>query len=241
MSSKGRAGSKPKKFENYPTPAWCVDRFMERNVFLNPGLRQGTTSGEKYQVLEPAVGDGAIVTAIRRVRSDILFSGQDIRLTPFMREEGHRRPMLKQPIERGLIQAPGVQFDAAITNPPFSLAERLLIELSNARVPEVALLLRLNFLGTVDRQKLFLDLGYPNVYILPDRPSFFSKGAKKGKQDSAEYAWFHWTGGELRSSTGLWSWRGCGRYFEVLETTPLSVRRPSAGRAGEATEPGGLA
>ena len=66
MSATGRSSVR-KDYDNYPTPAWCVRRLLER-VDL-PG---GTW-------LEPAAGDGAIVRAVRAARHDVDWIAVEIR------------------------------------------------------------------------------------------------------------------------------------------------------------------
>ena len=99
------------------------------------------------------------------------------------------------------------RFDVVITNPPFSDAEAFLrrsLELAD----HVVLLLRLNFLASAKRAELMRERA-PDVYVLPNRPSFDGKGT-----DSIEYAWFHWPARRRRS----------GR-IQVLPCTPASERR----------------
>lgn len=96
-----------------------------------------------------------------------------------------------------------------VTNPPFSLAEEF-IRHSRELYPqaELVFLLRLNFAGSVGRLPLWRDLGTPDVYVLPNRPSFTG-----GKTDSCEYAWFRWPSEARELGT-----------FLVLNETPRSER-----------------
>jgi hypothetical protein len=71
----------------------------------------------------------------------------------------------------------------------------------------VIMLLRLNFLASEERSE-FMQRTRPDVYVLPNRPSF----VLAGKTDSIEYAWFHWH----KNSTGI---------VRVLPTTPIEERR----------------
>jgi hypothetical protein len=79
-------------------------------------------------------------------------------------------------------------FSAVVTKPPYSLAEDLLrraLEISD----HVVLLLRLNFLAS-DKRAALMRANTPDVYVLPNRPSFNGHGT-----DSIDYAWFHWRAG----------------------------------------------
>ncbi len=102
----------------------------------------------------------------------------------------------------------GRRFDVALGNPPFTLDEEF-VEESMKLADTVVMLLRLNFIGSSGRCA-FMQKHPPDVYVLPDRPSFDGRGT-----DSIEYAWFVWQSG-ARS-------RDAGR-VTVLNTTPVAVR-----------------
>lgn len=76
----------------------------------------------------------------------------------------------------------------------------------------MAILLRLNFLGTEGRSA-FMREHAPDVYVLPNRPSFTGT-----KTDSIEYVWFVWPGARRRRSGKM----------QVLDVTAASVRLPPA-------------
>ena len=77
---------------------------------------------------------------------------------------------------------------AVVTNPPYSLAEKF-IRHARKLCPhaDLVFLLRLAFLASAKRLPLWQDVGIPDVYVLPNRPSFTGGGT-----DSADYAWFVW-------------------------------------------------
>jgi hypothetical protein len=124
------------------------------------------------------------------------------------------------------------RFDIAITNPPYLLA-REFAEACMEVADHVLLLLRLNFLGGAERNG-WLRESRPDVYVLPQRPSFANKcrakpsackslmmpheltctcGAKASPQtDSVEYAWFHWH-------------EDSDARYEVLPLTPIEERK----------------
>jgi len=87
-------------------------------------------------------------------------------------------------------------YDLIITNPPFSLAMEFIEKSFQWRKSDksiVAMLLRLNFLGSKKRAS-WLRQHTPSVYVSPKRPSFaLNKDGKRGT-DSIEYAWFVWDG-----------------------------------------------
>lgn len=74
-----------------------------------------------------------------------------------------------------------------ITNPPFSLAHEF-CQHALAYAEEVALLLRLNFLGSQKRRDWWRANEPTALFILSKRPDFTGGGG-----DSCEYAWFVWS------------------------------------------------
>lgn len=112
-----------------------------------------------------------------------------------------------------LTVAPALQtlprWNVAITNPPYSLA----LEFVQAMLPladHVVVLTRLNFLaGGVRREFFAKDM--PDVYVLPNRPSF----TEDGRTDATEYAWLVWTP-ERGRTTGK---------IEVLAETSIEERK----------------
>lgn len=106
---------------------------------------------------------------------------------------------------------PGATYDVIITNPPFSLAMEFILRSLATYSRFVVMLLRLNYLGSAKRHS-FLRQCAPDIYVLPDRPSF--KGT--GETDSIEYAWFVWDKTNLERSSGS---------YELLNLTPKDERK----------------
>jgi hypothetical protein len=163
MSSTNR-GTERRTDDAYLTPQWCVRRLLE---VWQP--RAGV-------LMEPAVGTGAIVAAVGESFGPWL--AYDI------------RPEVVS-IPRDFLEmtstSPGVT--AVITNPPYCLAEEF-VRHSRKVCPcaDLVFLLRIAFLASAGRLPLWRDLGTPDLYVLPNRPSFTGNGT-----DSADYAWFRWT------------------------------------------------
>ncbi len=198
MSATGR-GAKRIANDCYPTPAWCVHRLLE------------ATSLPGGHWLEPAAGEGAIIRAVNEHRRDVVWSAIDIRETA-----GALNPLGVVPLVGDFLKMPsnGAQlYDVAISNPPYSDAFEF-IETSLRMARHVLMLLRLNFLAS-ERRAAAMRSWKPDVYVLPNRPSFVPSGGKKGATDSTEYAWFHFKHNEL-IRTG---------YLSVLATTPKEIRR----------------
>lgn len=182
MSATGR-GKKRRDHDAYYTPNWCVDRLME-----DPDLPFDLSG----LWLEPCAGGGDIAKAIktRGIWDPILISG-DIRgecsaqlkrcsddvYTGDFRSFDYSALLEKHNRDR---------FDVLITNPPFSLAEDFM-----AKGMKIAhytcLFLRINFLASKSRCS-FLRMFPPDVFVLPNRPSFTGNN----RTDATEYAWFIW-------------------------------------------------
>jgi hypothetical protein len=179
------AGHSPRGGEgvdNFPTPAWCVHRLLEA----------WTPRTDRPDILEPAAGDGAIVRAAwtldrRWARLDIRDCGQaGQEVADFLTWE--------PPLPLGDI------IGTVWTNPPFALAEQF-IRRSAALFPDADLcfLVRLGFLASEGRAALWRELGAPDMYVLPNRPSFNADG----KTDSSDYAWIVLPGDDCRDVGAL--------------------------------------
>lgn len=234
MSANGR-GRERIPFDYYPTPPWCVHRLLDR-VAGDLGL---TSRPANYHpddpplwVLEPNVGDGAIVRAVDSWLADylgprsvhpVIWTGVELRrgaLDPRTQLWHHAEGVdfrTWEPPEEWRSKAangrPRKPFDLAIGNPPFSQAEgviRRCIELAEVTV----MLLRVGFLGSADRIDFWRGPGeLPGLFVIPDRPSFDGQGT-----DSSTYAWFVWSHEWDRVGAGL------GGRVEVLDATPAAVR-----------------
>lgn len=188
----------------YPTPAWCVRRLLE--AVKLPG-------GHWF---DPGIGDGAIVKAVNDVRQDVEWFGMDIRpeVEPLIITTGAH--FMCEDFLELIFDRDAPKFDVVLTNPPYSLAQAF-IEKSLQVANVVAMLLRLNYLAGGKRVD-FMRAMPPDVYVLPNRPSFTGQGT-----DATEYAWFVW-----RPIAG----RSCGN-LRVLPATPKSERCSSGEPDGE--------
>jgi hypothetical protein len=145
---------------------------------------------------------------VDQTRSDVEWTAMDLReecrqaLEPVASELHCPIDFVEEPPDPG--------FDVVICNPPFSLA-REFVETSLPLGDWVLMFLRLNFLGSA-RRNAFFRRRMPDVYVIPDRPSFTADG----KTDSIEYAWFVWPPGSRLRTTGE---------VRVLRTTSLEERR----------------
>lgn len=208
MSAKGRGRHEGGEFDYYPTPAWCVDRLLDR---VGAELFAPRDDIHRTQALEPTAGDGAIVRAVDdwfgRMRHGEVRPAWTV---VEMRENALRAPLATfVDAHEGVdyrTWRPTLRFDVSIQNPPYALAEAI-IRKALGECRRVAALLRTGFLGSDERTEFWRTVGAnPALYVLPDRPSFDGVGS-----DSATYAWFVWGDPAL---TGV----------HMLDSTPLAVR-----------------
>lgn len=190
MSAKGRKRAAPVEVEAYadaefyPTPASAIQPMLDTPLVALPA---GVW-------IDPCVGTGRIPAAVNASRADVRWLMCDI-------DERHR-PHIEQLVRPGdellpfgdFVNRPWTHERAALSmfNPPFSLALAFVLA-SMERADQVLMLQRLNWFGTKQRSR-WLVRHCPDVYVLPERPSFTADGGT----DSAEYAWFHWPAREER-------------------------------------------
>jgi hypothetical protein len=236
VSSTARGGKRsPADF--YATPAWPVHRLLD-SLFL-PGGRW----------LEPAAGDGAIIRAVNHWRG--VHGEGNILWTAVEKRRSCERKLIGTPGNINVFIGDffpasdvGSRYDVVISNDPFSRAMQF-INATMVLATWSIHLLRLNFLGTEERNEFFKN-NMPDIYVIPDRVSFakslsctrnkrgctYAKivslsarvprscprcGAKLrvSTTDSIEYAWFVW--GPERG-------RRAGKIV-VLDHTPLEERK----------------
>lgn len=188
----------------YETPAWCVHRLFDEvgASYLARGQHWAAQFGPSW--CEPAVGGGAIVNAVESWPGRERFPPGWIRWTTADLRE---RP-LAMPLDHvGDFRQYVGRHDLLITNPPYSLA--LDFAQHGLRVARtVVLLLRLNWLAS-EKRAAWLRENTPDIYVLPNRPSFTGGGT-----DATDYAWMEWRGA-----------RSTPPRVVILGTTPAAERR----------------
>lgn len=217
-----KTASKRDPFDYYPTPSWCVHRLLEAKVLP-----------EKKDVwLEPSAGDGAIVRAVSSFSS--VEGDRVLRYSPhwivyeiqprFQQDlesvatpsSVHIQSFLDLPSKSGA--AAGITPSVILGNPPYSFALEFVKKAMELGPNYVCFLLRISFLGSSERSS-FMRQNMPDVYLLPNRPSFNGKGA-----DTSEYGWFVWKRndqGTYESKTGI---------VQILNETPKENRNPKQKR-----------
>lgn len=196
----------------YTTPSWCVRRLLE--AWWAPCI--------DYWV-EPSAGNGAIIRAVNAVRSDVQWLASEIR--PEERDAlalvDHCRVEICDFLHAEPFSYAARDVRVVLGNPPYSLAEEF-VHRAMLLYPraEIVFLLRIAFLSSKERAP-FMREHPPDVYVLPDRPSFIGSGG-----DNADYAWFRWP---IDSEATLARLPRPAGELRVLVPTPLAERKLDRG------------
>ena len=203
----------------YPTPGWTVDRLMEELYPAPDGLPGQTVLPYRARWVEPCAGDGALIRAVNGWTSQCLHQRFDIGwwandidpnrmadLAGLALWPGNRRPRCGDALE----WKPAQRFDVAFMNPPFVLAMEF-VRWGMLHANTTIALLRLGFLAS-SKRCAFMRANAPDVYVLPNRPSFTGGG----KTDATDYGWCVWRSSKMSRSEGM---------IRVLADTPRTDRK----------------
>lgn len=197
MSATNRSERGGDGVDFFATPAWAVHRLLDAwpEVDVMPA--------SESLWFEPGAGDGAIVRAVQSWEIANFKAATTRRWVVAEIEESRRESLASlpnlacPPIIGDLLQDTGTErrFDVALANPPYRRASDFLrVALRRSRV--VAFLLRFQFLESAERHP-FLSRCPPDVYVLPQRPSFDGGGT-----DSTSYMWAVWNADHLERPQG---------------------------------------
>ncbi len=173
MSATNR-GSKRRESDFYETPHDVIHDFLENHF-----------SGRYRVILEPCCGSGNMVRVLREHFPESTIIAQDILPVTPIRQANVTHGEIDFLAEPAL----GTPVDLIFTNPPYSIAEKIIRQALNT-YPEatVVMLLRLDFLGSQDRYPFWSEHPANCIYHLACRPSFTGDG----NTDSNNYGWFVW-------------------------------------------------
>jgi predicted RNA methylase len=197
QSWQNRARQPRRANDAYFTPRWMADLAV---VHVVPHLLDGVPA----TVLEPGAGSGVFVQALRAEwgESPRIYAMEiDNALLPVegATASGHGDFLAANPLTLPSLYECGLdRFDLVIGNPPFRDAEAFLRQAFQC-AKNVAYLLRLNFLASNERVRLFSEYPPYAVWVSPSRPDFTGGGG-----DYAEYAWFSWRVGYQGPTTLRW-------------------------------------
>jgi hypothetical protein len=208
-------GEKPEN-EAYMTPWWVIRRLLE--VWRPPlGI-----------AVEPAVGEYAIVKSLSEFSPRISkWITCDIREVYPLAWAGSapRVPIQHTKCDYTKTSLPVSDVSLVITNPPFSLAESFIRKARfDCPKAELVFLLRLGFLASADRSDLWNEIGEPNLWVLPNRPSYTTSKPGTLKTDKYDYGWFIWPPFSHTTSAPGEGFKRCGSLGH-LKLTSLEERK----------------
>ena len=154
----------------YPTPPEATKALMEREVFN--GI-----------VWEPACGDGSMSKVIadynKVLSSDLINRGYGDWFGDFLLEDK---------------TVPNI-----ITNPPYKYAQMFVEQAKKLADEKVAMFLKLVFLESSGRYKMFQDKTFPLkvVYVFCKRVPIYKAGITMKNSGLVAYAWFVWDKGYI--------------------------------------------
>lgn len=173
MSATNRS-NKRRNNDFYETPKFAVNRFLDK-IYLPGG-----------HWLEPAAGFGKIINTVNE-HGSITATWDACELVYWAYQK-------LQPLTKNLYIGNYLEqkldkhkYNVIITNPPYYLAQEFIEHSIDLEPDYVVMLLRTNFLESETRNS-FLRSNTPDIYVLPNRPSFTGDGT-----DATSYAWFVWS------------------------------------------------
>ncbi|MGG0308284.1 NAD(P)-dependent oxidoreductase [Priestia megaterium] len=158
------------KNDFYATPVYATEALLSKEKFTG-------------EIWECAAGDGAISKVLEQhgydvYSSDLVDRGYEgCEVFDFLEYDGKKR-------------------DNIVTNPPFKLAKEFVLKSLEYTDGKVCMLLKLNFLESVNRYDFFKNTPLKKVYVFSKRITFYEPDStKKGKSGVLAYAWYVWEKG----------------------------------------------
>lgn len=180
MSATNR-GSERRANDFYETPEWLTRALIPEISHHVPALAP-------WKILEPAYGRGAIARVLRNAWPDSEIIGMELDPATAHANEGPCVPLVDNFLTAEYFEP--MMFDLIVTNPPYNLAREFVTK-SLTLAPIVAMLLRVNFLGSQKRAP-WLREHTPAIFVTPKRPPFTTNKQGRLGTDATEYAWFVW-------------------------------------------------
>lgn len=167
--------SKAAKDEWYPTPAAVTRALLSVEAFGGG-------------IWEPCAGAGDMAAVLREaghtVRASTIWQGRHDPAAPKHRVIG----------DTDFLKAEALTHPNIITNPPFSIAEKIIVHALVLRPVKLALLLNIRFLGSIGRAEgLYAETPPSRIWIFGDRVTMYPGDYKGEKNSTTEtHAWFIW-------------------------------------------------
>lgn len=194
MSARLRAGSTPRTSDDYPTPPWAFLAVLPHLLRLAEGALGAPA---RFEVLEPACGEGTLLGAMLAAGLDAGLSGVELRseAAAVARERYPGAAVLAADFLATTWAGPRPHL--VVTNPPYGGRTDLPLAFLKRGLQivqpggVVALLLRMNWYGDgrASGRGAWLLANPPAALLqLNRRPSF----TEDGKSDASTYAWGVW-------------------------------------------------
>ena len=206
----GKNKNKRKESDFYETPEWCVDAItpkimhhmlcVEKMGRFDHHLPTNRTFMSTAHIVDPGSGTGNIAIRLyRNMMKDTFAIGPVFHCIEIDTVIRHKMIERLQG-EFGSLDDFTVidddflkfndydKYNYCVGNPPYSLAQEFVTKALEI-ADNVIFLLRIDFLGSLKRGKLYREKwGEPDIYVLERRPSFTGDG----QTDSNNYTWFWW-------------------------------------------------
>lgn len=151
----------------YPTPAWATRALLAVETI-------------RGSVHEPCCGNGAMASVL--LENGIVVEASDLF------DHGYGRSGLDARTMPGPVEN-------IVTNPPYNIAEDLLLRFHEICERKIAMLLRLSFLESKRRYPLFVNKPPSRVHIFSERLSMSAAGTVVKGGGTISYGWFIWERG----------------------------------------------
>ena len=151
----------------YPTPAYAVEKLLEKEIF----------SGN---IWECACGQGDISKVF--IKKGFIVHSTDLL------DRGYGIP------EKDFLKYRGEMYDNIITNPPYKHALEFVLQAKKYAGCKVAMFLKTVFLESEARFEMFSDKEFPlkTMYQFSRRVTLYKDGKKMKNSGMIAYAWFVW-------------------------------------------------
>lgn len=174
-----------------------LDYYATPSNVVNGLLKTGFADNS-HSILEPCAGDGSIVHCILEKYPKAKITAVEIQ-ERFLESltQTNAQVIIGDFLSRELSSI----YDRIIVNPPFSQAEDFIRKCLDLLKPsgKMAFLLRLSFIASVKRFKLFCQYKPSEIHVLSQRPKFGGDNI-----DSCDYAWIIWQKGSAVYTSLNW-------------------------------------
>ena len=167
----------------YATPPICVEKLLQKEQF-------------NHYILEPCCGSGHIAEVLKAY-------GHQVQCIDLI-DRGYPNTEAKDFLTTTKADFP--MSPDIITNPPYSIATEFVRHCLDVSMDgtKIAMLLKIQFLESKKRWKLFKDNPPKKVYVFVNRVNCWKNGIDTKESSAVCYAWFVWEKGYTGKPTIDW-------------------------------------